>query len=72
MPDIRECQPGREVEFLEDGQRRHGHLIAAGPRWCFVWDSPSRPCVRVSTGDVEPVDDPDGGYDGPTTLHSGE
>jgi len=60
MPDVTECEPGREVIFRDPRtyDRRHGHLIAAGPRWSFVWDSPGRPCLCVRTSDVEVDEDP--------------
>jgi hypothetical protein len=72
MPDIRECETGRRVVFQDPHkhERRHGQLIAAGPRFCFVWDSPSRSCLRVPTCDVEPDEDADDWSGCPSHLHS--
>jgi len=72
MPDVRECQPGREVRFLHPytHDTRHGHLVAAGPRWTFVWDDPGEPCLRVPTADVEPTETDDDYSGCPSRLHS--
>ena len=56
VPSVRECQPGQAVKYLDPVKRQwcHGYLITSGPRWSFVWDAPSRPCIKVATSDIEP------------------
>lgn len=73
-PDPRDMEPGARVEFDWQGMTWHGNLVSAGPKWAFVWKSPTQSCLRIPVQDVERADTrgdhPGDTYDGPTTLHT--